>query len=180
MQPEAEEARPRQAFRPVRPPARAPGASSGRGPGIRPASAADLDAIIALDAEVTGLAKQEYWRDQLARCASKPREAPGFFLVAAGTEPGAALRGFILGEVRAWEFGSEPCGWIYAIGVDPRSRQAGLGAALLDALILQFRDCGVTKVRTMVARDDRLLLLFFRAAGMSTGPYLELARDIRA
>ena len=99
-------------------------------------------------------------------------------MVATSTAVDAALLGFVLGEVRAWEFGSEPCGWVYAIAVDPKARQTGLGAALLDAMALRFRDCGVGKVRTMVARDDRLLLLFFRAAGMTTGPYLELARDI--
>jgi ribosomal protein S18 acetylase RimI-like enzyme len=177
MQREAEEARPRREPRPAEPPALARIESAGRTAFIRPASAADLDAIIALDAEVTGLEKQEYWRDQLARCI-KRRGAPSFFLVATSSDPGAALLGFVLGEVRAWEFGSEPCGWVYAIAVNPRARQSGLGAALLDAIILQFRDCGVAKVRTMVARDDRLLLLFFRAAGMSTGPYLELAKDI--
>jgi ribosomal protein S18 acetylase RimI-like enzyme len=151
--------------------------SGGRAALIRPARAGDLPAIIALDTAVTGLAKEEYWRDQLARCVRR-RGAPPIFLVATSTAADAALLGFVLGEVRAWEFGSEPCGWVYAIAVDPRARQAGLGAALLDAMALRFRDCGVGKVRTMVARDDRLLLLFFRAAGMTTGPYLELARDI--
>jgi ribosomal protein S18 acetylase RimI-like enzyme len=144
---------------------------------IRPARPADLAAIIALDARVTGLPKQEYWSDQLARRVRR-RGVPPFFLVATSSEAGAALLGFVLGEVRAWEFGSEPCGWVCAIAVDPQARQTGLGAALLDAITLRFRDCGVGKVRTMVARDDRLLLLFFRAAGMTTGPYLELAKDI--
>jgi ribosomal protein S18 acetylase RimI-like enzyme len=144
---------------------------------IRPAQPADLAAIIDLDAQVTGLAKPDYWSDQLARCV-KRRGAPPFFLVATSSEAGAALLGFVLGEVRAWEFGSEPCGWVCAIAVNPQARQTGLGAALLDAITLRFRDHGVGKVRTMVARDDRLLLLFFRASGMSTGPYLELAKDI--
>lgn len=152
-------------------------ASGGRAALIRPARAGDLPAIVALDTAVTGLAKAKYWRDQLARCARRRGAAP-LLLVATSTAADAALLGFVLGEVRAWEFGSEPCGWVYAIAVHPGARQTGLGAGLLDALALRFRDCGVGKVRTMVARDDRLLLLFFRAAGMATGPYLELARDI--
>jgi len=158
------------------PPAPAP-APARRRALIRPARAADLPAIIRLDAEVTGMAKEDYWRDQLARCV-KRRGAPPLFLVATSTEAGAPLLGFVLGEVRAWEFGSEPCGWVYAIAVNPSVRQSGLGAELLEAMALRFRDRGVGKVRTMVARDDRLLLLFFRAAGMTTGPYLELAKDI--
>jgi ribosomal protein S18 acetylase RimI-like enzyme len=132
---------------------------------------------VALDALVTGLAKPDYWRAQLARCAAR-RGTPPFFLVAQAPDSAQMLLGFILGEVRAWEFGSEPCGWVYAIAVAPDARQSGLGATLLDAITVRFRERGVAKVRTMVARGDRLLLLFFRAAGMSTGPYVELAKDI--
>jgi GNAT superfamily N-acetyltransferase len=144
--------------------------------GIRTARSADLEDIIDLDARVTGLAKPEYWRAQLGRCAPAAGSGP-FFLVA--TRPdGRNLAGFALGEVRAWEFGSEPCGWLVAIAVDPEARLAGRGAALLEAMMQRFRECGVARVRTMVARDNRLLLLFFRAAGLSTGPYLELDRDI--
>jgi hypothetical protein len=30
----------------------------------------------------------------------------------------------------------------------------------------------------MVARDDRPLLMFFRAVGMMAGPYIELEKDL--
>jgi hypothetical protein len=33
-------------------------------------------------------------------------------------------------------------------------------------------------MRTMVARDNRLHLLFFRSAGMVAGPYLQLEKDL--
>jgi hypothetical protein len=128
---------------------------------IRPARAGDLPAIIALDTAVTGLAKEKYWRDQLARCVRR-RGAPPIFLVATSTAADAALLGFVLGEVRAWEFGSEPCGWVYAIQ-SPIDR---LGAALLDAMALFLR-LRSRQVRTM-ARDDRLLLRS-SAPPMTTG-----------
>jgi ribosomal protein S18 acetylase RimI-like enzyme len=146
-------------------------------PTIRPARATDLAQIIALDAEVTGLPKHHYWRNLFARDVRRQR-APPFFLVAAEGESDASVLGFILGEVRTWEFGSIPCGWVYAVSVHPSARQRGLGAALLDAIALKFRQSGVSKLRTMVAWDNRLLLLYFRAAGMTTGPYLELAKDL--
>ena len=49
------------------------------------------------------------------------------FLVA---EAEGRVVGFVIGEVRDWEFGSPPCGWVFAIDVDPTVRQRGIGAAL--------------------------------------------------
>ena len=33
-------------------------------------------------------------------------------------------------------------------------------------------------MRTMVARDSRLPLLFFRSEGMMAGPYIQLEKDL--
>lgn len=145
---------------------------------VRPACRTDLDAIIDIDTRITGLRKPDYWRSQLDRCAAAAGGGPIFLVAILPGRPD--ISGFVLGEVRAWEFGSEPCGWVVAIGVDATTRLAGCGALLLAGLVRRFRERGVTKVRTMVARDNRLLLLFLRAAGLTTGPYLELARDIAA
>ena len=35
--------------------------------------------------------------------------------------------GFVIGEVRDWEFGAPPCGWLFAIDVMPSARQGGVG-----------------------------------------------------
>jgi len=142
---------------------------------IRPATRADLDQVIALDEEVTNIAKPDYWRSLLDR-----RPGPEqFFLVA--TEAGASaarILGFMLGEIRAWEFGSEPCGWVYTLSVREDARLHGIGQALFDAMSDEFRKAGVSKVRTMVGRDSRLHMLFFRALGMMAGPYIELEKEL--
>jgi ribosomal protein S18 acetylase RimI-like enzyme len=145
---------------------------------IRPARAEDLAQIVALDATITGVPKRAYWKRLIER-TSRPREPDGCFLVAeAPQERGAALLGFIEGEIRAWEFGSAPCGWVYVLGVRPETRLHGLGQRLLDALAAEFKRAGVTRMRTMVLRDDRLVMQFFRAAGMMAGPYLELEKEL--
>ncbi|MDE2335189.1 MAG: GNAT family N-acetyltransferase [Rhodospirillales bacterium] len=133
---------------------------------IRPAGAADLPLVVALDSETTGLAKPEYWREMFHRCARS-----GFFLVAVDE---SGLRGFIVGEVRAWEFGSPPCGWVFAVQVRPGARQAGLGSRLFAALCAAFRAAGVDRVRTMLARDDTVIHAFFRSQGMMAGPFIQL------
>ena len=180
------------ALRAARPPggrtaaAFAPGVKAMHGDGIaiRPAQAADIAQVIALDAQITGIEKSDYWRGIYQRFIKQRQQAnekDQFFLVAAaaaGADAGSVL-GFIRGEIRAWEFGSAPCGWAYALSVRPDARLRGIGQALLDGLTTEFRKSGVTRMRTMVARDNRLHLLFFRASGMTAGPYIELERDLR-
>ena len=82
--------------------------------------------------------------------------------------------GYLGGEVRSWEFGSEPAGWIFALGVDPRALHHGLGRLLLDAAVARFAELGVRTVRTMVRRDDVSVLSFFRSGRFVAGPYVEL------
>jgi L-amino acid N-acyltransferase YncA len=98
-----------------------------------------------------------------------------FFLVA---EREHKVIGFIMGEVRAWEFGSPSCGWVSAIGVTRDSLLEGVGSGLLDALCEYFRQAGVTSVRTMIARQNHELLSFFRSYGMMAGPFLQLELEL--
>jgi ribosomal protein S18 acetylase RimI-like enzyme len=141
---------------------------------IRPAEPADLSAISALDARLTGQAKAVYWQETLARYAGGPPER--HFLVA--ETPRGALVGFVAGEVRAWEFGQPPAGWVFAIQVDPKARLEGVGSALFEALASRFKAQGVTRVRTLVDRKDHLILSFFRAQGMVAGPSLQLDKEL--
>lgn len=140
---------------------------------IRAVRAADLAQVMAIDEQITGIAKPDYWRAELQRASGEHH-----FLIAATGVGAREVAGFILGEVRAWEFGSAPCGWVYGLSVRPDARLHGCGQALLDALVSRFRSAGVARIRTMVARDNRLHLLFFRAAGMTAGPYVELEKEL--
>jgi len=145
---------------------------------IRGVEAADLFKIIAIDQRVTGLAKHDYWHDVFGRFGQQQAK-DGFFLVAESRgESDTCVVGFIIGEVRAWEFGSSPCGWVFALSVEPETRQLGVGEALFEAISTEFKKAGVSKMRTMVARDSRLPLLFFRGEGMTAGPYIQLEKDL--
>jgi len=152
---------------------RLPGAAAGA-VAVRPVRASDLDGVIAIDTRVTGIAKQAYWQ-QIHHRYGTGRSAGRQFLVAAA---GDEVVGFVIGEVRDWEFGSPPCGWVFAIDVDPQARQAGVGTRLLAAICAGFRRAGVTKVRTMLSRDNRLILSFFRSQGMMAAPFIPLEMDL--
>lgn len=146
---------------------------------IRRARSDDVPAIIRLDEAVTSLAKPDYWADVFERYGER-RLHERFFLVA---EVGAAAEerrivGLVVGEIRAWEFGSEPCGWIFAFSVDPNTRLRGVGTDLFLAIAEEFRRAGIDTMRTMVARDNALHMTFFRSEGMMAGPYIQLETKI--
>jgi ribosomal protein S18 acetylase RimI-like enzyme len=136
---------------------------------VRAALGSDLPAVIALDAENTGIPKASYWKDRFEWYAG--RQPDRFFLVA---EHDQRVFGFIVGEVRAWEFGSPPSGWIFAVHISPSARLHGLGTLLYDEICQRFRKAGVQHVRTMLAKDAHLLLSFFRSLGMRGGPFIQL------
>ncbi len=141
---------------------------------IRPANQADVAEVIALDAEMTGVEKGPFWNDAFARIS----EGSGRHFLVAEDPKGGRVRGYIVGEVRAYEFGSEPCGWVVAIGVDPRFRVRRTGERLFESMCACLRADGVATVRTMVAREDRLDMAFFRAQGMMAGPFIELEKPL--
>ncbi len=140
---------------------------------IRALSPRDLLAVVRLDAHHTGARKPAYWKRVLREFLERDPERARVGLAA---EEDGALVGYLLGEVRAFEFGSAPCGWIFAVGVDPRRARAGVGSALLRAACDAFRARGVATVRTMVRRNDVPVLAFFRSSGFAGGSYVQLER----
>ena len=144
---------------------------------IRPVKRTDLDQVVAIDATVTGLEKRRYWERVFRRYgAAGPREQRHFLVALDGVR----VVGFIIGEVRDWEFGSPPCGWVFGIDVRPDARQAGVGSRLLAAIVEGFRRAGVTKVRTILARENSLVLSFFRSQGLTAGHLIPLQIEIEA
>jgi ribosomal protein S18 acetylase RimI-like enzyme len=140
---------------------------------IRRARRGDLAQVVAIDARITGLRKPAYWAGILRRYGG--RDPGRFFLVS--MEENKVL-GYVVGEIRDWEFGSPPCGWVFGIGVRPAARLRGTGTRLLEAVCAAFRRRGVEKVRTLLARDNALVLAFFRSQGMMAAPFIALERDL--
>ncbi len=141
---------------------------------IRVAKATDIPAVSRLDANITGIAKPDYWNDMFERYGTRERR---YFLVSENGN--GEVIGFIIGEVRAWEFGSPPSGWIFALGVDPHSRLNKVGSSMFAAICDCLAGDGVDQVRTMLARDDELNMTFFRSQGMMGGPFIELEMPLK-
>jgi len=141
---------------------------------IRNAISSDLEAVIALDQVSTKEAKPDYWQGIFSHYVSGGRK-DRLFLVA---EINNCVVGFIVGEIRAWEFGSPPCGWLFALAVSPNVREMGIGMHLVEEISAQLKQAGVSTVRTMVDRDAKLTLSFFRSIGLRSGKYIELEKQL--
>ena len=138
---------------------------------LRPLRRDDLDDVVRIDALHTGDAKPAYWtRIFDTFLGSSGRERTFGF----GIEGAHGLAGYLFGEIRAVEFGSETCGWVFAIGIEREGTRKGHASALLDAARRRFAQEGVHKIRTMVRRNDVPVLSFFRARGFVGGPYVQL------
>lgn len=138
---------------------------------IRAIRVSDRDAIARIDAINTGQPKPEHWERSLTPFVGSKNGSPGLGFVAVS---GDRVAGYLLGEVRAWEFGSPPCGWIYAVGVDPEFKRQGIALGLCREACSRFKEKNISHVRTMVRNDNLDVLSFFRASGFRAGPFIEL------
>lgn len=131
----------------------------------------DIDRVVRIDALHTGQANRSYWKRAFDDFL---RPDPDRLRVGLAAESEGQLIGYLLGEVRAFEFGSEACGWVFAVGVDPEHARRDVGSTLLSEICGRFKDAGITTVRTMVRRNDVPVLAFFRANGFVGGSFVQL------
>jgi ribosomal protein S18 acetylase RimI-like enzyme len=83
-----------------------------------------------------------------------------------GAEQQGELVGFIVGELRAWEFGvGEQTGWIKVLAVAPEYQRRGIGWRLGEALLRQLRQRGICRVRTLVDSYSGELIAYFQSVG---------------
>jgi len=134
-----------------------------------------LEGVVRIDVAHTRLEKPAYWDGVFREFVSGARR-PGRVALAA-IEAGE-LVGYLLGEVRAFEFGSEPCGWVFAVGVDPARAREGTASRLLEEACRRFQKAGVARVRTMVRRTDVPVLSFFRSNGFVGGSFTQLELEL--
>jgi GNAT superfamily N-acetyltransferase len=134
----------------------------------------DVDAVSAIDERVTGIEKRDYFHSLYQRYADAVATGQHFLVATRQDE----VIGFVIGEVRDWEFGSPPCGWVFAIDVRPDDRLGGTATQLLNTICQAFRAAGVSKVRTLLARENTLILSFFRSQGMMIAPFIPLEMDL--
>jgi ribosomal protein S18 acetylase RimI-like enzyme len=140
---------------------------------IRPLDELDIGAIVGIDEKIGGRYRPEVWERQIGYYL---RRDPDSSVVA---ELGGRVVGFMLGEVRSFEFGlEEPTGWIEVLGVEPDQRGQGIGRRMAEAILEHFRGLGARSVRTLVNEDAQEIGDFFTSLGFAPSRWRPFARPL--
>lgn len=140
---------------------------------IRDLAEKDIEAVLDIDRKITGSSNPEYWGDKARVYLGRG----GSTCLAAEIE--GRLVGFVLGEIRGWEFGVPLSGWLEIVGVDPGCQGKGVGRELVDALCQRFLAAGVDTVHTMVDWNASDLVGYFMSVGFKRAEYILLARNLK-
>ncbi|HBA87433.1 MAG TPA: GNAT family N-acetyltransferase [Geobacter sp.] len=147
---------------------------------IRDARESDFEAVIRIDEEIsidylgTVVDKKAYWREIFDYYVLREKDKRLFLVAELDNE----VAGFIVGEARAWEFGSPLCGWVFAVEVSSRKRTRSVGQRLFTEMCSRLSRIGVSTIRTMVDIENKVTLSFYRSQGMRTGRNIELEMPI--
>ncbi len=142
---------------------------------VRRLTSEDLDAVVGIDAVLTGATRLEFYRAKLSRAL----EDSSVQLSLAAELDGMPV-GFLIVTFYYGEFGMpETVAVIEAIGVHPEYSGRKVGQALMRQLEMNLEALGVESVRTEVAWDQLDLLGFLARSGFEPAPRLCLHKSLR-
>ena len=149
---------------------------------IRPLSLDNIKDIVRIEKRIEGKLgiineeRMEYLKE--ATRYNIERSDP---MMSLGAELDENIVGFIIGEIRIWEFGiGEKTGWIRILGVDPDFQRRGIGRKLGEALLEHFERRGIKRVRTMAEWYTGDLISFFKSLGFNMLNMIPLEKELNS
>ena len=143
---------------------------------VRPLTRDDFDAVVAIDATLSGTRREDFYTRRLAAALEKPKD-----FIYVGVDRDGALAGFAIVHLLAGEFGGAgTVAVLDAIGVDPAHQDAGLGQHLIDGLVAVMKKKDVREMQTEVDWTNHSLLRFLDANGFVRAPRIVLERGTAA
>ncbi len=141
---------------------------------VRRLDSGDLDAVVKMDADATGVQRREFYRAKLARAL----EDSSVQLSLAAEQDGMPV-GFLIVTFYYGEFGMpETVAVIEAIGVHPEYRGRQVARALMRQLEMNLGALGVETVRTEVSWDQLELVQFLAHFGFEPAPRFCLQKKL--
>jgi ribosomal protein S18 acetylase RimI-like enzyme len=133
---------------------------------VRPLTAADFEAVVALDARISGAARRGYFEKRLQAALRRPHQH-----LQLATEANGTLTGFVLSRKAGGEYG-DPEGSVVleAFGVDPVARHKGVATRMLARLVELARERNISALVTQANWRDHGILRFLDAAGFELAP----------
>lgn len=143
---------------------------------VRKLVAADLAAVVAIDAPIMGRSRRTY-HERRIRAA---RQQPGLHVQFAVDGP-KGLAGYVLGRTLHGEFGrSAPSIRLEMMAVAPGAQGRGIGTALMRALEAEARKRGIREIRTSAGWKRHDMLRFLDHAGFALGRNVILDCSVHA
>jgi ribosomal protein S18 acetylase RimI-like enzyme len=129
---------------------------------IRPLDELDIEGIVRIDEKIGGKYRPDFWEQRVTYYLRRDPESSRV------AEVDGKVVGFMLGDVRAGEFGIDrPSGWIERFGVHPDFRGRDLGKQMFDAIVRHFKTQGATSVRTLADAQETGVVGFLQALGFA-------------
>ena len=140
---------------------------------IRRLRADDLAAVMGIERRITG-SRQTTALGPYLRRTLRTKEA-----ICLVVEVGGETAGFLVGDVRPWEFGEErEVAWVKVVGVDPRHQGEGLGRLLGEHFLRELRRKGIRRAKTLVEWDSGDLVAYFQSLGFDRAGAIVLERTV--
>jgi len=153
---------------------------SSTGVKIRPLSLDNIKDIVRIEKRIEGklgIINEE--RMEYLKEATKYNIERSDPMMSLGAELDENIVGFIIGEIKIWEFGiGEKTGWIRILGVDPDFQRRGIGRKLGEALLEHFERRGIKRVRTMAEWYTGDLISFFKSLGFNMLNMIPLEKEL--
>ena len=144
--------------------------------GTRTLNAGDLERVIAIDRAHAAGGRRRFFEKRFAAAAAHPDE-----FIHVGVMRGGSLRGFPFARLLRGEFGRAHVGAVLdVIGVDPVSRETGIGRSLLTELVARLCAAGARTLHSQAEWSDPRLTHFFAATGFRLAPRVALERSLAA
>ncbi len=140
---------------------------------IRKMEPRDEKYVIAIDQKIIGPDRAASWQQRVF--AYLERYYPPISHVA---ETNGRVIGFIIGDVRGWEYGMPSGAWIDIMGVDPDFQGHSVGRTLVEAFVAQCKAQKIKTVHTWTREGDERLQSYFAGIGFQKGRLVEYVREV--
>lgn len=141
---------------------------------IRPLEEKDIPRAVEIESAILGSKRSATLRGSLTAYLAK-----GDRNACLAAEMDGTLVGFLIGEVRTWDFGEDQeVGWIKIVGIDPAHQGKGIGKALGGALLKYFQEREIRTVRTAVDWDAADMIAYFRSLGFERSGHIGLEKEL--
>jgi predicted N-acetyltransferase YhbS len=141
---------------------------------VRSLMADDVEKVIAIDRAHSGHNRRSFFDKRFAAAKSHPDD-----FIHIGVTRSGSLCGFATARVLRGEFGREhSVAVLDGLGVEIKSKERGVGQALMHGLTQALRRMGVRSLQSEAVWMNHDLLRFFAASGFKLAPRLALERSV--